>query len=86
MADLPVDKIFGLHDSSLGSKSEGEIERTGSLRKRMSAFPRVDAEIPEYLNIPMHSHYSQSEGTASSGQFYWKSQISYFNIISSLCH
>lgn len=69
-AEIPVDKLFGAPGNSIGSKPDDGIERTFSLRKRMSAFPRVDTDVNENLNGPLSSFLQQNEISSSmSGMF-----------------
>lgn len=74
-SELAVDKRFGKADKELGVKADEASEQTFSMRKRMSAFPRVDTEMTETPNLGLPNHFTQNEGSSSlagaSRRYYW---------------
>ena len=64
-SEMAVDKRYGKADKELGLKADEASEQAYSMRKRMSAFPRVDAEIKETPNLALPNHFPQNEGSSS---------------------
>jgi hypothetical protein len=62
--ELPVDKLFG-SENAIGLNAMAGVERTTSLRKRMSAFPQMESEVTEPLKVSLASSFSQNEAPNS---------------------
>lgn len=60
--DMLADKHYGKGEKEAGVKGDEGGEQTYSMRKRMSAFPRVDTDVPEPSNIDVANHFPQNQG------------------------
>lgn len=63
--EMPVDKHYAKVEKEVGVKGDEAGEQTYAMRKRMSAFPRVDTDISETANIALPNHFPQNEGPSS---------------------
>ncbi|CAM6016332.1 unnamed protein product [Sphagnum balticum] len=59
-----MDKLFG-SENAIGLNAMAGVERTTSLRKRMSAFPQMESEVTEPLKVSLASSFSQNEAPNS---------------------
>ncbi|CAK9211706.1 unnamed protein product [Sphagnum troendelagicum] len=59
-----MDKLFG-SENVIGLNPMAGVERTTSMRKRMSAFPQMESEVTEPLKVSLASSFSQNEAPNS---------------------
>jgi hypothetical protein len=64
-SEIAVDKRYGKADKELGVKADEASEQTFSMRKRMSAFPRMDTEMTETPSLALPNPFPQNEGPSS---------------------
>lgn len=60
--EMPADKHYAKAEKEAGAKPDESGEHTYSMRKRMSAFPRVEADISETPSVALPNHFLQNEG------------------------
>lgn len=64
-SDMPSEKPNAKGEKEVIAKGDESVEQTYSMRKRMSAFPRVDADISESPNVDLTQRFPQNEGLGS---------------------
>lgn len=65
VSEMLVDKVFGRGNTELGVKAEEANDQSHSIRKRMSAFSRMDAEVSETGNVGLPNLFPKNEGPTS---------------------
>lgn len=65
LSETSVDKRNARGENEVGAKGDESGEQTYSMRKRMSAFPRVDADFSETPSVDLTHRFPSNEGLGS---------------------